>query len=83
MIGSTGLELTYQAGRPYGNFWSETENKKMEQLTISLRITGFLALPGAFLYAIGDVLCLRAILLLDTGKMVVLPPTRLICGALL
>jgi hypothetical protein len=69
----------------------------MEQLTVSLRITGLLALLGAFLYAIGDVLLLAgkisledyprlkpfAKLLSDAEKMVVLPPGRLIWGALL
>jgi hypothetical protein len=38
----------------------------MEQLINSLRIAGLLALPGAFLYAIGDVFCLQAKLLSDT-----------------
>jgi HAMP domain-containing protein len=73
-----------------------TENH-MEQLIPSLRITGLLALLGAFLYAIGDVLLLAskaslenyprlkpfAKLLSDAEKMVVLPPTRLMWGALL
>ena len=69
----------------------------MEQLIPSLRITGLLALAGAFLYAIGDVLLLAskanfddypklkpfAKLLSDAERMVVLPPNRLIWGALL
>ena len=69
----------------------------MEQLTASLRITGLLALLGAFFYAIGDVLLLAgkasledyprlkpfARLLSDSEKMVVLPPIRLIWGALI
>lgn len=69
----------------------------MEQLIVSLRITGLLALVGAFLYAIGDVLLLAskanlddypklkpfAKLLSDAERMVVLPPKRLIWGALL
>lgn len=69
----------------------------MEQFTIPLRIAGLLALLGAFLYAIGDVLLLAskvkledyprlkpfAKLLSDSEKMVVLPPNRLIWGALL
>lgn len=69
----------------------------MEQITASLRIAGLLALTGAFLYAIGDVLLLAskvklddypklkpfAKLLSDAEKMVVLPPNRLIWGALL
>lgn len=69
----------------------------MEQLLTSLRITGLLALSGALLYAIGDVLLLAskasldqypklkpfAKLLSDAEKMVVLPPNRMIWGALL
>jgi hypothetical protein len=69
----------------------------MEQLLTSLRITGLLALLGALLYAIGDVLLLAgkasldqypklkpfAKLLSDAEKMVVLPPHRMIWGALL
>lgn len=69
----------------------------MEQLITPLRITGLLALFGAFLYAIGDVLLLAskvdlddypklkpfAKLLSDAEKMVVLSPNRLIWGALL
>lgn len=68
----------------------------MEELT-ALRITGLLALLGALLYAIGDVLLLAskasledyprlkpfAKLLSDAEKMVVLPPSRMIWGALL
>jgi hypothetical protein len=69
----------------------------MEQLIPSLRITGLLALLGALLYAIGDVLLLASKisldhyprlqpfskLLSDAEKMVVLPPSRMIWGALL
>jgi hypothetical protein len=69
----------------------------MEQLTAPLRIAGLLALLGAFLYAIGDVLLLAskakledypklkpfAKLLSDAEKMVALPPSRMIWGALL
>lgn len=69
----------------------------MEQLTTSLRVTGLLALFGAFLYATGDVLLLASKvsldhypklkrfekLLSDAEKMVVLPPNRMIWGALL
>ena len=69
----------------------------MEQILTSLRITGVLALFGAFLYAIGDVLLLAskisldnyprlkpfAKLLSDAEKMVVLPPNRMIWGALI
>ncbi len=69
----------------------------MDQLITSLRITGMLALVGAFLYAIGDVLLLasKATLasfprlqpfgkLLSTAeRMVILPPQRMIWGALL
>jgi len=69
----------------------------MEQLFPSLRITGLLALLGALLYAIGDVLLLASRisldnyprlkpftqLLSDAEKMVVLPPNRMIWGALL
>jgi hypothetical protein len=69
----------------------------MEQLIPSLRITGLLALLGAGLYAIGDVLLLASKaslenyprlkpfreLLSDAEKMVVLPPRRMIWGALL
>lgn len=69
----------------------------MEQLITSLRITGLLALAGALLYAIGDVLLLAskanlehypklkpfAKLLSDAERMVVLSPNRMIWGALL
>jgi hypothetical protein len=69
----------------------------MEQFTLYLRITGLLAIVGAFLYAIGDVLLLAskaslddypklkmyAKLLSDAEKMVVLSPNRMIWGALL
>lgn len=69
----------------------------MEQLLTSLRITGLLAILGALLYAIGDVLLLAskvsldqypklkpfAKLLSDAEKMVVLPANRMIAGALL
>ena len=69
----------------------------MEPLLTSLRITGLLALVGAFLYAVGDVLLLAskasldnyprlkpfAKILSDAEKMVVLPPDRMIWGALL
>jgi hypothetical protein len=69
----------------------------MEQIIPALRITGCLALLGAFLYAVGDVLLLAskvsvenyprlkpfAKLLSDAEKMVVLPPGRMIWGALL
>ncbi|MGB8982777.1 MAG: DUF6796 family protein [Anaerolineales bacterium] len=69
----------------------------MEPLITSLRITGLLALTGAFLYAIGDVLLLASKATLDNfprlrpfekllssaERMVVLPPNRMIWGALL
>jgi hypothetical protein len=69
----------------------------MDHLILPLRITGVLALVGAFLYAVGDVLLLAskaklddyprlkpfAKLLSDAEKMIVLPPNRLIWGALL
>src|SRR5215207_97220 len=69
----------------------------MEQLITPLRITGLLALIGAFLYAIGDVLLLASKaslddyprlkpfgkLLSDAEKMVVLPANRMIWGALI
>jgi hypothetical protein len=69
----------------------------MDQINLSLRISGLLALLGALLYAIGDVLLLAskisldnyprlkpfAKLLSDAEKMVVLPPSRMIWGALL
>jgi hypothetical protein len=68
----------------------------MDQLTLSLRITGLIALLGALLFAIGDVLLLAskasladypklkpfAKLLSDAEKMVVLSPNRMIWGAL-
>lgn len=69
----------------------------MEQLIPSLRVTGLLALFGAFLYAMGDVLLLASKASLDqyprlkpfgkllstAERMVILPPNRLIWGALL
>jgi hypothetical protein len=69
----------------------------MEQFTTSLRMAGLLALLGAFLYAVGDVLLLAskvnlehyprlkpfAKLLSDSEKMVMLSPGRMIWGALL
>jgi hypothetical protein len=69
----------------------------MEHFIPTLRISGFLALAGVFLYAIGDVLLLAskvsldnypklkpfAKLLSDAENMVVLAPKRLIWGALL
>jgi len=69
----------------------------MAQLFIPLRVAGLLALLGAFLYAIGDVLLLAskvrlddypklkpfAKLLSDAEKMVVLSPNRMIWGALI
>ena len=69
----------------------------MEHLLTPIRITGLLALFGVFLYAIGDVLLLAskvklddypklkpfAKLLSDAEKMIVLPPNRMIWGALL
>ncbi|HSL44614.1 MAG TPA: DUF6796 family protein [Anaerolineales bacterium] len=69
----------------------------MELLITPLRITGSLALVGALLYAIGDVLLLASKaslenyprlkpyskLLSDAEKMVVLSPNRMIWGALL
>jgi len=69
----------------------------MEQLITPLRITGLLALLGAFLYGTGDVLLLAskanlddypklkpfAKLLSDAEKMVALSPNRMIWGALL
>ena len=73
------------------------EETKMETIITPLRITGLLALFGAFLYAIGDVLLLAskvnlddypklkpfAKLLSDAEKMVVLSPNPMIWGALL
>jgi hypothetical protein len=69
----------------------------MEQLITPLRITGVVALFGACLYAIGDVLLLASKasledhprlkpfgrLLSDAERMVALPPSRMIWGALL
>lgn len=69
----------------------------MEQIVTPLRVTGLLALLGALLYAVGDILLLSskanldnyprlkpfAKLLSDAEKMVVLPPSRMISGALL
>ncbi len=69
----------------------------MQNLTFLLRITGLIALAGSFLYAVGDVLLLASKvnlddypklkpfikLLSDAEKMVVLPPNRMIWGALL
>ena len=69
----------------------------MENIITPLRITGLLALLGAFLYAIGDVLLLASKVnlddypklkpfaksLSDAEKMVVLSPNRMIWGALL
>lgn len=69
----------------------------MEQLTFLLRLTGLAALAGTLLYSIGDVLLLASKanldeypklkpylkLLADAEKMVVLPPLRMIWGALL
>lgn len=69
----------------------------MEQFTIPLRFTGFLAILGALLYAIGDVLLLASKvnldhypklkpfikLLSDAERMIVLSPNRLAWGALI
>jgi len=69
----------------------------MEELILPLRITGILAMLGAMLYAMGDILLLAskvslddypklkpyAKLLSDAEKMVVLSPNRMIWGALL
>lgn len=69
----------------------------MEVIITPLRITGLLALMGALLYAVGDVLLLASKasfeqyprlkpfskLLSDAEKMVVLPPNRMIWGALI
>lgn len=71
--------------------------KIMELFFTPLRTTGFLALVGALLYAIGDVLLLASKaslenyprlkpfgkLLSDAEKMIVLPPGRMIWGAVL
>lgn len=69
----------------------------MESIVTPLRITGLLALSGALLYAIGDVLLLASRaslddyprlkpfskLLSEAEKMVVLPPGRMLWGALI
>ncbi len=69
----------------------------MENLIVPLRITGLLAVLGAILYAIGDVLLLASKVSLDdypklkryakllsyAEKMVALSPNRMIWGALL
>jgi len=69
----------------------------MENGITAIRITGLVAILGAFLYAIGDVLLLAskanlddypklkpfAKLLSDTEKMVVLSPIRMMWGALI
>ena len=69
----------------------------MEAIITPLRVTGLLALFGALLYAVGDVLLLAgkvslenyprlkpfSRLLSDAEKMVVLPPSRMIWGALI
>ncbi|MBI5352058.1 MAG: hypothetical protein HZB50_05425 [Chloroflexi bacterium] len=69
----------------------------MHDLNFLLRLTGSLAIIGAFVFAIGDVLLLaskvslddypklkpHAKLLSDAERMVVLPPNRMIWGALL
>ena len=69
----------------------------MEHLTVLLRISGLLAITGTFLYAVGDILLLASKvniddypklrpfkkLLDDAEKMVVLPPNRMMWGALL
>lgn len=69
----------------------------MENILLPLRVTGLLAIFGAFLFAIGDVLLLAskvniddypklkpfAKLLSDAEKMAVLSPNRMIWGALL
>src|SRR5687768_7915125 len=69
----------------------------METILTPLRVTGLLALLGALLYAVGDVLLLASKasfedyprlkpfrkLLSDAEKMVVLPPGRMIWGALI
>src|SRR5512141_1627307 len=69
----------------------------MEPMIFFLRLTGFIALLGALLYAVGDVLLLAskvklddypklkpfAKLLSDAERMVVLTPDRLIWGALI
>jgi hypothetical protein len=69
----------------------------MDNIVAALRITGLLAIFGAFLYSIGDVLLLAskvnlddyprlkpfAKLLSDSEKMVVLPRDRMMWGALI
>jgi len=69
----------------------------MDEFTSLLRIAGLTAVAGTLLYAIGDVLLLAgkvnledypklkpfAKLLSDAEKMVVISPSRMICGALL
>ncbi|HSG44998.1 MAG TPA: DUF6796 family protein [Anaerolineales bacterium] len=69
----------------------------MENITVVTRTAGLLALLGAFLYAIGDVLLLASKvnlddypklkpfvkLLSDSEKMVVLSPNRMMWGALI
>jgi len=69
----------------------------MENISIALRLTGILAIIGAFLYSIGDVLLLAskanlddyprlkpfAKLLSDSEKMVVLSTNRMMWGALI
>ena len=69
----------------------------METIVTPLRVTGLLALLGALLYAVGDVLLLASKasfedyprlrpfrkLLSDAEKMVALPPDRMIWGALM
>ena len=69
----------------------------MDAIVTPLRVTGLLALMGVLLYAVGDVLLLASKasleqyprlkpfskLLSDAEKMVALPPTRMIWGALI
>ena len=69
----------------------------MNELPLTLRMTGLIAVVGTFLYAVGDVLLLASKvnledypklkpftkLLSDAEKMVVLSPNRMIWGALL
>lgn len=69
----------------------------MEQLILPLRVTGLLAVLGAFLYAIGDVLLLTSKvdlehypklkpfkkLIFDAERMVVLSHSRMLWGALI
>lgn len=68
----------------------------MGNIVTALRITGLIAILGAFLYSIGDVLLLASManlddypklkpfpkLLSDTEKMVVLSPKCMMSGAL-